>query len=117
MSALAGQFRALKSAGRKFATLTAYDYSLGRILDGLGLDFILVGDSVGMIQLGHPDTTQVTLEEMAHHVKAVAAGVTKTLLVADLRAALTQPPDKPGPPQNTCPAWVREPSKLKVAPR
>lgn len=92
MSALAGQFRALKSAGRKFATLTAYDYSLGRILDGLGLDFILVGDSVGMIQLGHPDTTQVTLEEMAHHVKAVAAGVTKTLLVADLpRGSYTTP--------------------------
>ncbi len=79
-------FRQKKMSGRKLATLTAYDYPMGRLLDELDLDFILVGDSLGMVVLGHPDTTEVTLGDMVHHTKAVARGVTKTLLVADLSA-------------------------------
>ena len=59
---------------------------MGRLLDDLGLDFILVGDSLGMVVLGHPDTTQVTLSDMLHHTRAVARGVTKTPLIADLPA-------------------------------
>ncbi len=93
MKALRDHFREAKAAGKKFAALTAYDYSMGRLLDGLGLDFLLVGDSVGMIQLGHPDTTRVTLEDMEHHVRAVAAGVSETPLVADLPKGTYNDPD------------------------
>lgn len=77
-------FRHRKAQGHHFASLTAYDYPLGRLLDDLDLDFILVGDSLGMVVLGHPDTTQVTLDHMVHHTRAVANGAKKTLLVADL---------------------------------
>lgn len=75
-----------KKSGRKFASLTAYDYPMGRMLDEAGLDFILVGDSLGMVVLGHPDTTYVTLADMIHHTKAVARGVTKTPVISDLPA-------------------------------
>jgi 3-methyl-2-oxobutanoate hydroxymethyltransferase len=87
-------FRQKKAAGRKLATLTAYDYPMGRLLDELDLDLILVGDSLGMVVLGHPDTTEVTLGDMVHHTKAVARGVTKTLLVADLSAHSADSPEK-----------------------
>jgi 3-methyl-2-oxobutanoate hydroxymethyltransferase len=83
-----------KREGHKFASLTAYDYPLGRLLDELGLDFILVGDSLGMVILGHPDTTSVTLEDMIHHTKAVSRGVTQTLVVADLSAHSAETPDQ-----------------------
>jgi len=73
-----------KQRGHRWAALTATDYPSGRILDGTGLDFILVGDSLAMVALGHADTTEVTLETMAHHTAAVARGVQQTLLVADL---------------------------------
>lgn len=85
-------FRDRKKTGHKFASLTAYDYPIGRLLDETGLDFILVGDSLGMVVLGHKDTTDVTLDHMIHHTKAVANGVTKTLLVADLPAHTTDSP-------------------------
>ncbi|HRJ71032.1 MAG TPA: 3-methyl-2-oxobutanoate hydroxymethyltransferase [Terrimicrobiaceae bacterium] len=75
-----------KQNGWKFTSLTAYDYPMGRLLDAAGLDFLLVGDSLGMVVLGHPDTTQVTLEDMLHHTRAVARGVQQTLLIADLPA-------------------------------
>lgn len=83
-----------KSEGHKFATLTAYDYPLGRLLDEVGLDFILVGDSLGMVVLGHPDTTSVTMDDMVHHTKAVTRGVTQTLVVADLSAHSFETPDQ-----------------------
>ena len=73
----------------RFAALTAYDYPMGRLLDGLGLDFLLVGDSLGMVVLGLPDTTEVTLDDMIHHTRAVARGVSKTPLIADLPAHST----------------------------
>ncbi len=84
MTPLQKRFFDKKAAGGRFSTLTAYDYVFGRLLDDLGLDFLLVGDSLGMVQLGHPDTTMVTLDQMKHHVQAVAAGAQQTLLVADL---------------------------------
>jgi len=86
--------RQKKAGGHRLATLTAYDYAFGRILDDLGLDLILVGDSLGMVQLGHRDTTQVTIEIMEHHTRAVAAGVRKTLLVSDLPAGSYTTPDQ-----------------------
>ncbi len=84
MNNLIHEFSTRKKAGERFASLTAYDYPMGRLLDEAGLDFILVGDSLGMVVLGHPDTTSVTLADMVHHTKAVGRGVNRTLLVADL---------------------------------
>ncbi|MEI8313232.1 MAG: 3-methyl-2-oxobutanoate hydroxymethyltransferase, partial [Verrucomicrobiota bacterium] len=75
-----------KESGRKIASLTAYDYPTAKLLDELDLDFILVGDSLGMVVLGYPDTTSVRMDDMLHHTRAVARGATKTWIVADLPA-------------------------------
>src|SRR6266436_5383769 len=77
-------FRAKKQRGEKITALTAYDYPTARLLDESGVDMILVGDSLGMVVLGYEDTTRVTLEEMLHHTRAVARGVKRALLVADM---------------------------------
>ena len=76
--------RTLKPLGRKLAMLTAYDYPQARLLDEAGVDVILVGDSLGMVVLGYPDTTLVTMDDMLHHTRAVARGVTRAVIVADL---------------------------------
>jgi 3-methyl-2-oxobutanoate hydroxymethyltransferase len=75
---------AAKNDGRKFAVLTAYDYPGARLLEEAGVDWVLVGDSLGMVVLGYPDTTQVTLGDMLHHTAAAARGLTRTPLIADL---------------------------------
>jgi 3-methyl-2-oxobutanoate hydroxymethyltransferase len=77
-------FREMKRRGEKITALTAYDYPTARLLDESGIDIILVGDSVGMVVLGYSDTTHVTLEEMLHHTRAVARGVKRARLVADM---------------------------------
>src|SRR5260370_31299271 len=77
-------FREMKRRGQKITALTAYDYPTARLLDESGIDIILVGDSLGMVVLGYPDTTQVTLAEMLHHVAAVARAKTRALVVAGL---------------------------------
>lgn len=76
--------RKRKSGGTPIAALTAYDYPLARLLDESDIDIILVGDSLGMVVLGYPDTTPVTIDEMLHHTRAAARGVSRALLVADL---------------------------------
>ena len=76
--------RAAKSRGERVAALTAYDYPTARLLDEGGVPVLLVGDSVGMVVLGYPDTTEVKLEEIRHHVAAVARAKTRALVVADL---------------------------------
>jgi 3-methyl-2-oxobutanoate hydroxymethyltransferase len=81
-----------KRAGEKLTALTAYDYPLGRLLDEAGIDIILVGDSLGMVVLGYPDTTAVTVDDIVHHTRAVARGVKRALLVADLPARSYETP-------------------------
>jgi len=68
----------------KIAALTAYDFPMTKLLDEAGIPLILVGDSLGMVVLGYSDTTQVTMEEMEHHVRAAARAKPRALLVADL---------------------------------
>lgn len=69
---------------RKIATLTAYDFPWAKLLDEAGIPMILVGDSLGMVVLGYPDTTHVTMAEMLHHVRAVARAKPNALVVGDL---------------------------------
>lgn len=68
----------------KVAALTAYDYPMTRLLDECGIPLLLVGDSLGMVVLGYPDTTHVTMAEMEHHVRAAARAKPQALLVGDL---------------------------------
>jgi len=76
--------RAMKAEGRRIPSLTAYDYPMARLLDEAGIPLLLVGDSLGMLVLGYPDTTHVTMEQMEHHVRAAARARPKGLLAADL---------------------------------
>jgi 3-methyl-2-oxobutanoate hydroxymethyltransferase len=64
--------------------LTAYDYPTARIVDEAGVDGILVGDSLAMVVLGHPNTLSVTMEEMLHHARAVSRGAQRALLIGDM---------------------------------
>lgn len=64
--------------------LTGYDYPTARLLDEAGVDAILVGDSLGMVVLGYPDTTFVTMDDMLHHTRAVARAVQRAPIIADL---------------------------------
>ena len=73
-----------KQQRRAIISLTAWDYSLARILDDAGVDIILVGDSLAMVALGHNSTLPVTLDGMIHHASAVRRGVKRALTVCDL---------------------------------
>ena len=83
----------MKDRGEKIAVLTCYDYPTARLLDDAGLDLLLVGDSVGMVVLGYPDTTFVTMDEMLHHTRAVARGATRVPILADLPIASYDTPE------------------------
>jgi 3-methyl-2-oxobutanoate hydroxymethyltransferase len=76
--------RAMKARGEKIAALTAYDYPAVKLLDECGVPLLLVGDSLGMVVLGHPDTTPVTMADMLHHTRAAARARPNALLGADL---------------------------------
>ena len=76
--------RAMKERGEKIAALTAYDFFTAKIMDEVGVELVLVGDSLGMAVLGYENTLPVTMEEMIHHTKAVARAKLKALLVADM---------------------------------
>ena len=79
VAAIAGN----KGAG-SIAALTCYDYPMARLLDEAGIDVLLVGDSLGMVVLGFPDPTHVTLAHILHHLEAVARAKPKALVIADL---------------------------------
>jgi 3-methyl-2-oxobutanoate hydroxymethyltransferase len=76
--------REKKQRGEPISALTAYDYPTARLLDEAGIDVILVGDSLGMVVLGYDDTTEVTLDAMLHHTRAVARAVKRAVVVADM---------------------------------
>jgi 3-methyl-2-oxobutanoate hydroxymethyltransferase len=73
-----------KKRGEKITALTAYDFPLAKIVDEIGIDLILVGDSLGMVVLGYENTIPVTMEEMIHHTKAVSRGAGRSLIVGDM---------------------------------
>jgi 3-methyl-2-oxobutanoate hydroxymethyltransferase len=75
---------AMKAHGEKIASLTAYDYPTAKLLDEAGIPMILVGDSMGMVVFGYPDTTQVTMADMLHHLRMVVRAKPSSLLGADL---------------------------------
>ena len=76
--------RRKKEKGEKIDSLTCYDFSTARILDDAGVDLLLVGDSLAMTVLGHPNTLSVTVDEMIHHTKAVARGARHAMVLADM---------------------------------
>ena len=76
--------RKWKTEGRRFAMLTAYDYTTARLLDEAGIPVLLVGDSAAMVMLGHSTTLPVTLDEMLVLARAVTRGATQALLIGDL---------------------------------
>ena len=76
--------RAKKQRGEIITMLTAYDYPIASAIDKAGIDIILVGDSLGMVVLGYPNTLSVTMDDMLHHCRAVARGAHTSLLVGDM---------------------------------
>ncbi|MEY3394917.1 MAG: 3-methyl-2-oxobutanoate hydroxymethyltransferase [Verrucomicrobiota bacterium] len=76
------------------AALTCYDYPTAKLLDETGIDILLVGDSLGMVVLGFPDTTRVTLDHMVHHVSAVARAKPAALIIADLPIRTYETPEQ-----------------------
>ena len=75
---------AARKGRERIPALTAYDYPMARLLDEAGVPLLLVGDSLGMVVLGYPDTTHVTMAEMEHHVRAVARAKPRGLIGGDL---------------------------------
>ncbi len=73
-----------KQRGEKISSITCYDYTTAKLLDETGVDFLLVGDSLAMTVLGHPNTLSITVDEMLHHVKAVKNGTSRAMVVADM---------------------------------
>jgi len=76
--------RGMKKKGEKITMLTAYDYAMASVLDDVGVDVLLVGDSLGMVVLGYDSTLPVTMNDMLHHTRAVSRGTKNAMVVADL---------------------------------
>ena len=74
----------MKADGERIPMLTAYDYTTARLADESGVPMVLVGDSLGMVVLGYASTVPVTMDDMVHHIKAVARGTKRALIVGDL---------------------------------
>ena len=76
--------QAMKGRGEKIAMLTAYDFSMARILDEAGIDILLVGDSASNVMAGHETTLPITLDQMIYHASSVVRGVKRALVIVDL---------------------------------
>ncbi|MBN2405831.1 MAG: 3-methyl-2-oxobutanoate hydroxymethyltransferase [Coriobacteriia bacterium] len=74
----------MKAAGEPIVMITAYDAPSARVVDAAGVDVVLVGDSLGMVMLGHTSTLPVTMDDMIHHTAAVSRGISRALIVADM---------------------------------
>ena len=74
----------MKMSGEKISMLTAYDYSLAKIIDSAGIDVILVGDSASNVMAGHETTLPITLDQMIYHASSVVRGISRSLVVVDL---------------------------------
>ena len=73
-----------KERNEKITMITCYDYSMAKLMDESGIEILLIGDSLGQVMLGYPDTLSVTMEDMIHHTKAVSRGTTSSFVLADL---------------------------------
>lgn len=85
----------MKARGEKIPMMTCYDYTSAKILDDAGVPLLLVGDSLGMVVLGHESTLRVTLDMMIHHSRAVSRGAKKAMIVIDLPFATYSSSDLP----------------------
>ena len=85
--------RAMNARGEKIPSLTADDCPMTKLLDEAGIPLILVGDSLGMVVLGHQDTTEVTMADMEHHVRAAARAKPRALLISDMPYRSYENPD------------------------
>jgi 3-methyl-2-oxobutanoate hydroxymethyltransferase len=74
----------MKAAGEKISMLTAYDFSFAKIIDGAGIDIILVGDSASNVMAGHETTLPITLDQMIYHAQSVVRGIDRCLVVVDM---------------------------------
>lgn len=92
MSPSVEAFAARKTRGEPIVVATAYDFPTARLVAEAGLDAILVGDSVGMVVLGYPDTLSVTIDDMAHHTRAARRGAGQTLVITDMPAGSYRTP-------------------------
>ena len=84
MKTTVADFLSMKQNGEKITMVTGYDYSTAKLIDSSGINSILVGDSLGMVMLGYPDTISVTMEDMIHHSKAVVRGTETALVICDM---------------------------------
>lgn len=78
------QLQEMKNRGEKISMLTAYDFSMAKLIDGAGVDVILVGDSASNVMAGHETTLPITLDQMIYHAASVVRGVKRALVVVDL---------------------------------
>ncbi len=87
----ARRIRTMKAKGQRIPVVTAYDYTMARLVDRAGFPIILVGDSLGMVSLGYDSTIPVTMDDMVRHTKAVVRGAENALVVSDMPFMSFQP--------------------------
>ena len=78
------EFQNRSDSGEKIVMITAYDYTSAKIIESAGIDYILVGDSLGQVVLGYDSTVEVSIEDILHHLKAVSRGTERAHIVADM---------------------------------
>ena len=84
MSKTITTFKKQKAEGDKITMMTCYDYSMARLMDEADMDILLVGDSLGMVMMGLPDTIAVTMDDMVHHTKCVSRGAKNAFVLGDM---------------------------------